>query len=157
MNTLAIIIAKYAIILPVIIAAIVFWQLKTKQKRTEFVVFLLIGGVVSILLAKLGSAAINDPRPFVEGHFTPLISHAADNGFPSDHTLLASFIGWVVLSYSRKWGIAALIIAALVGLSRVYVGVHHLEDIIGSFVISGVGTLLVGYGITVWRKKKSRQ
>ena len=157
MNTIAIITAKYAIILPVIVAAIVFWQLKTKQKRTEFVIFLLVGGIVSILLAKVGSAFITDPRPFVEGHFTPLIAHAADNGFPSDHTLLASFIGWVVLYYSRKWGVAALIIAVLIGLSRVYVGVHHLEDIIGSFVISGVSTLLVGYGITVWRKKKSQR
>src|SRR6185437_16083076 len=90
-----------------------------------------------------GGHIISDPRPFVVGHFTPLLPHANDNGFPSDHTLLASFLGYAALRYSRWIGIAALVAAATIGLARVAAGIHHLEDIIGSFVITGVATLVV--------------
>jgi len=155
MNEIAIIVAKYFIVLSVLIALFLLFRLKRKYVKLEYVFYLVIGGILCYLLAKLGSLLISDPRPFVVGHFTPLISHAADNGFPSDHTLLASFIGWVALYYSKKIGIIALILAALIGLSRVYVGVHHIEDIIGSFVISGIAALIVGFVINYWSKRKN--
>jgi membrane-associated phospholipid phosphatase len=37
-----------------------------------------------------------------------------------------------------------LVIAALIGLARVVAGVHHLIDIIGSFVFAGIGVLVAG-------------
>jgi len=154
MNELAIIIAKYFIILSVLVAVFLLFRLRGKYKKLEYVFYIVVGGALCYLLAKLGGLLISDPRPFVVGHFTPLISHAADNGFPSDHTLLASFIGWVALYYSRKIGVIALILAALIGLARVYVGVHHLEDIIGSFVISGLAALAVGFTLNYWSKRK---
>ena len=112
---------------------------KLKGRRREFAIIFVLGGVVSLLLAKLGSHLYTDPRPFVQGHFTPLIGHTNDNGFPSDHTLLASFVGWLVLAYDRRWGWALLLVAALIGAARMAAGVHHLSDIIGSFVFAGLG------------------
>jgi len=142
-NQLDIIIAKYAIAIPVIVAIVVFFTIKTKQERIRYAVTLVAGGILALLLARIGSALWYDPRPFVVSHLTPLIPHAADNGFPSDHTLLAAFIGWTTLSYARKTGIGILLIAALIGAARVFAHVHHTSDIIGSFVISGIATLIV--------------
>lgn len=136
-------IAKYGLIVPVLLALYVFVRLGNSRKRLEFAVLLIGGGILSLLLAKVSGHLISDPRPFVVGHFTPLLPHANDNGFPSDHTLLASFLGYVTLRYSRWVGVAALVAAACIGLARVAAGVHHLEDIIGSFVITGVSTLVV--------------
>jgi len=132
------IVAKYFIVLSVIGVAIVFARLG-RQDRLRFAALLVLGGVVSYLLAKVGSHLYNDPRPFVQGHFRPLLSHAADNGFPSDHTLFTSFMAWACLVYSRKVGLALLLVAALVGLARMAAGVHHLSDVLASFVFAAVG------------------
>jgi undecaprenyl-diphosphatase len=136
-HTLIRFIADYFILIPLL--TVVYMLLKLKGRRREFIAVLVLGGIISLLLAKLGSHLYHDPRPFVQGHFTPLIGHSTDNGFPSDHTLLASFIGWLVLAYDRKWGIALLLVAALIGGARMAAGVHHLSDIAGSFVFAGVG------------------
>lgn len=143
MNEIIIIIAKYFILLPVVAALVVFFQLKGKKAKRNFAITIIVGGIATILLARVASAIWYDPRPFVVGHFTPLIPHAADNGFPSDHTLLAAFIGWTILRYSRKYGIVVLSAALLIGMARVLAGVHHVPDIIGSFVISAIAALLV--------------
>ncbi len=154
MDEITTLVAKYAIGIPVIIALIVFVRLKEKRARIEFAILIAVGGALSLALAKLGSQLINDPRPFVVGHFTPLVPHASDNGFPSDHTLLASFLGYAIVPFSRKIGILTLAVAACIGLSRVAVGVHHLEDILGSFIITGGACLLVLIGIEIIRLRQ---
>ena len=144
MNELIIIVANYFILLPVIGAGLVIWQLR-KTQRISYGITLVVGGLLALLLAHIAASLYYNPRPFMVGHFTPLIAHAAGNGFPSDHTLLASFIGWVTLRYTRKYGVVMLIIALLIGLARVAAGVHHLEDIIASFIISGLAVLITSY------------
>lgn len=143
MDNIIKLIAQYFVILPFIVALVVLVQLKGRHEKLYFVVKIIIAGIVALLLARLASMIWYDPRPFVVGHFTPLLAHASDNGFPSDHTLLASLIGWVTLTYSRKYGIVTLIIALLIGVARVLAGIHHPADILGSFIVSGVATLLV--------------
>lgn len=148
MHELIKLVADYFIIIPVV--GIVYLAFRQKnQQRLELLGIVVAGGIISLLLAKLGSHLYNDPRPFVQGHFTPLLHHAADNGFPSDHTLLAAFLGWVTLKYSRKLGLGLLVVAALIGGARMAGGVHHLSDVVGSFVFAGVGCwlaiLLVGW------------
>lgn len=134
-------VAKYFIILAVLGALAVWWRLAGDQKK-RFIVYAIVGAVFTIVLAKLGSHLHHDPRPFVTGHFTPYFSHAPDNGFPSDHTLLASFLAFTVWHYRRRAGWWLLGIAVLIGLSRVIAGVHHMQDIIGSIVFALVGTWL---------------
>lgn len=134
-------VALYGILVPLLLTAYIFITIPGRR-RWELVAILIVGGVVSLFLAKLGGHFINDPRPFVVGRFTPLIPHAPDNGFPSDHTLLASFLGYVLWRYSKWAGIVTLAAAICIGFARMYVGVHHLEDIVGSFVIAAVSTLV---------------
>jgi len=143
MNEIITIVAQYFIVLPVIVAVIVFMQLSSKKDKKSFAIAMIAGGLLTLFCAYLASKLYSDPRPFVVGHFTPLIPHAAGNGFPSDHTLLAAFIGWTILFYSRKYGVIVLAIALLIGVARVLAGVHHISDIIGSFVISGLIVILM--------------
>lgn len=154
MNELIKIVAEYFIILPVLITLYVFIKLHKKQDKINFILLIIAGGILSLLIAKLSGHFIYDPRPFVADHFTPLIAHANDNGFPSDHTLFGSFLGFAILKFSKKFGIIALILAALIGTSRIFAGVHHLEDIIGSFVISGTVVLVTAWAIGFIRRKK---
>jgi undecaprenyl-diphosphatase len=155
MDELIRIVANYFIILPILIILYVFIKLPKKQDRINFIILIITGGILSLLIAKLGAYFIYDPRPFVVGHFTPLIAHVSDNGFPSDHTLFSSFLGFAILKYSKKFGIAILVIAVLIGAARILAGVHHLEDIIGSFVIAGIAVLIITWVMGIAHKSKN--
>ena len=57
-------------------------------------------GVISLpltyVLGVIARSLYFNPRPFMVSGVEPLISHAADNGFPSDHTLLLASIASLV-------------------------------------------------------------
>jgi undecaprenyl-diphosphatase len=118
------------------LGALVFFLRQPRSKQKEIVIFSLISLPLIYVLALLASHLYFDARPFIVGHFTPLIPSSTDNGFPSDHMLLVSAVASIVVCFNRRVGIILWSIAVCVGLSRVYVGVHHLVDILGSAGIS---------------------
>jgi undecaprenyl-diphosphatase len=77
------------------------------------------------------------------------------NSFPSGHTTTAFALAfWVfLLTYRtryRWWGYGALLLAGLVGLSRVYRGVHYPSDVLAGAVIGVLWGALV-YLTLNWR------
>jgi len=106
------------------------------------------GLVIVLILAKIAGSLYYDPRPFTVAPFPkPLIEHAADNGFPSDHSSAAGLIA-VVIALRHRWYGALLGIAAIVlAWSRVAAHVHHVTDVIAGLAFGAVaavlGTLLV--------------
>lgn len=131
-------IAEYVILLSSLLAVWVFVT-QPRSKKKDFIMVGLLGAILAILLAKIGNHLFYDPRPFVAGNFTPYFPHASDNGFPSDHTLLAAFFTFLALRYSKRIGWILLFLALLIGLARVKAGVHHSIDILGSFAFAAVG------------------
>lgn len=103
-------------------------------------------------LGLIGNYLYYDPRPFVVGHFTPLIAHVADNGFPSDHTLLAACLAALGTYWNRWLGSLLWIIAIVIAVARVYVGLHHPIDVLGSIGIALVGVSVWHAAVSyVWR------
>lgn len=104
-------------------------------------------GVMS-LLALLVSLLINNVtlknlvarvRPYetIEG-LVPLIGRPWDYSFPSGHTGSSFASAWVFYRrLPKRFGIPALILAGLIGLSRLYLGVHYPTDVLFG-VISGI-------------------
>lgn len=144
-------IAQYFLLLSFAGAAYVWLTLKSDDRK-QFLLIGILGAVLTLLLAKIGGMFYYDTRPFVAGNFTPYFGHSLDNGFPSDHTLLSSFLGFLVLRYNKAWGWALLGLALVIGLSRVIAGVHHIQDIIGSFIFAGIAVWFVGMMIAKRRK-----
>jgi undecaprenyl-diphosphatase len=62
-------------------------------------------------------------RAVVVGH------RPSDSSFPSGHTAAAFGGAWLLARHYPRWAPAAYGVAALVGLSRVYLGVHYLSDV----------------------------
>ncbi len=76
------------------------------------------------------------------GRVIPLLIEAEkDFSFPSGHTIASFESATVLLLYHRKWGIAAMVLAALIAFSRLYLYVHYPTDVLCSIVL-GIG---IGY------------
>ena len=134
--------AKYLFILAVILATVWFFRLPRKEKKSVFI-FGLIALPAIFIVSRIASVLYFDPRPFVVGYYKPLIPHIPDNGFPSDHVLFVSAIASVIFPFSRKVSACVWAIAIFVGISRVYVGVHHTVDILGAAAISIVVSAII--------------
>lgn len=146
LSTLIIFDAKYLFILaPLLTLAYLFFQPRNRQK--EIIVFLLITLPLILVVGRICGLLYSNPRPFVAEHFTPLIAHGIDNGFPSDHTLFTAALAACILIFERRLGIALGIICVLVGTARVLAGVHHSVDIVGSIIIASLVTILSHYYI----------
>lgn len=141
-NFLIVFTAQYGFLVSIIVFLLFALNLWLKQRETFFHFFLisLVSFPFSLITAKILSHFIYDPRPFVLEHIKPLIAHAADNGFPSDHTLLTMTIAAIVFIYHRKLGLLLAIIALCIGTTRVLARFHHAQDILGSTIIAFIAT-----------------
>ncbi len=142
MDSTIVFVAKYFLFVSLGVT-VWFWWRCDRATRIELLVRLVVGGLLALALATVAGHLYYDTRPFVTEHVKPLFAHAADNGFPSDHALLTSFLGFSVLLYSKKVGAVLLAIAVAVGAARVAAHVHAPVDIVGSFVFSAVAALVV--------------
>lgn len=97
----------------------------------------------SYIAAKLVSYAVIDPRPYLVQHIQPLIPLSTDNGFPSDHSLLAwaLAISLVWFAPAEVWPFVAG--GILVMLGRLGVAAHHTLDVTGSALTVVVVALIV--------------
>jgi undecaprenyl-diphosphatase len=147
-NALIRFVADYALFI-VALGAVVSWLRTPRQEKVPYAAAVVIAVVlVAVAIRGLGALWV-DPRPFVVDHTTPLIAHNADNGFPSDHTALATAIAAVVFAWHRRVGAALLVVALLLGASRVAAHVHHVPDIVAGIAI---GLVAAAIGVLVARR-----
>jgi undecaprenyl-diphosphatase len=112
--------------------------------------FLLLSAAGAILLNSLLKAAIGRERPSV---VEPLVE-VSTFSYPSGHALLSSALylsfAFLIAELAGNWRARGYIIAAgflfagLIGLSRIYLGVHYPSDIIAGWAI---GT---AWAMTCW-------
>ena len=94
-------------------------------------------------------------RPFdVNTAVQLLVAKPRDYSFPSGHTA-ASFasVTALYLAVEKKMWKAALVLAVLIALSRLYLYVHYPTDIIGGVIFGSLSGYL-GYKIVEWIQKK---
>lgn len=105
-------------------------------------------GALALVLNVVVGAAWYRPRPFVVAPalIHPLVRHAADSSFPSDHASLSFAVALALYALrARPRGLAplALALAVLIGLARLFLGVHWPSDILGSLGVALVSALAV--------------
>jgi membrane-associated phospholipid phosphatase len=120
------------IVLPALAATA--WFVKRGDRRQA--TLLALGFLVAILLNTALKTAFARPRPHI---IVPLtVGHTAS--FPSGHTISAAvFYGYLALqTWHHRHRTVALLVGAwplLVGVSRIYLGVHYPSDVIASLAL----------------------
>jgi undecaprenyl-diphosphatase len=83
-----------------------------------------------------------EPRPFQTHQVHQLIAHGGGVSMPSDHATAAFAIAFAVgVFLSRRWGTALGVAAVVIGVSRVWVGVHYPGDIVAGAMIALLAVL----------------
>ena len=96
------------------------------------------------------------------GTVIPLLIEApTDASFPSGHTIASFEAATVLFLRHKKWGIAALVLAALIAFSRLYLYVHYPTDVLGAMVL-GIGiafaaNYFVNKGNTLINNRKNKR
>ncbi len=118
------------------------------------------------LAALLGSLLVNNnllknlverPRPYdiIEG-LQPLVARPKDFSFPSGHTG-SSFAAATVFyrNLPKKYGVWMMLLAVLMGLSRLYVGVHYPTDVLAGMLL-GITLGYAAEGFVNWLEKRKK-
>lgn len=66
-----------------------------------------------------------------------LVNAEHDFSFPSGHSANSFAVAWILLRMTKKrCGVPAVALAALIALSRLYVGVHYPSDVVAGIAIA---------------------
>jgi undecaprenyl-diphosphatase len=91
-------------------------------------------------------------RPFSFYNFTPLIPESGWS-FPSGHAAWFFALSLVVYYFNKKWGWWFFGLSTLMGIARIYVGVHWPLDIIGGAIVGLLSAWFVHWLLKSSRKK----
>ncbi|MCY0930238.1 phosphatase PAP2 family protein [Streptomyces sp. H27-H1] len=93
--------------------------------------------------------AVREDRPCQSLHVITLEACPApgDWSFPSNHAALAAGAAVALLFVSRRLGAVALVAAALMAASRVWVGAHYPHDVLAGFLVGVTVALLAAWTV----------
>jgi len=118
-----------------------------KKKSLSFIGILLVSWAVNESL----KTGFNIPRPPEEFHLVAVTGL----GFPSGHAQMAMVVwGWVGNQFNRL--IPAGVMIFMIGFSRIYLGVHYPNQVLGGWAI-GFTLILIWIMLEkeFWLKEKS--
>ncbi|MED1282854.1 undecaprenyl-diphosphatase [Bacillus mycoides] len=145
LDTLMIAITNSAAYVAILFMLILWFNNGKKEnaiRKQYTVLYTTLSVSIALLVNVLIHAVYYHPRPFITHHVNQLVPHAADSSFVSDHSVLVFSIAFVFILRGEKLKYIVLIWAILVGVSRMYVGVHYPLDILGAafltFITSGL-------------------
>lgn len=122
----------------VIAIALVLTIILAIKKELKPIIFILFGTGLGAGSMKVIKEIIKRPRP--EWRWTPESGYS----FPSGHTI-SSYMLYGVISLlllnkvNKKWKyplvVFLMIFVVLIGISRIYLGVHYFSDVLGSILL----------------------
>jgi membrane-associated phospholipid phosphatase len=118
------------------IAICLLLPLLLKRYRLALLFLVTVGGTGVVMEA--AKMVAKEPRPFalLHGHIHQRAVETGLNSFPSGHQAVATAMAltlWLILP--KKWRWLSIVWIVVVAVSRIYLGVHTLNDVVGGFAI----------------------
>jgi undecaprenyl-diphosphatase len=147
-NLLGIFLAEYLpYVLGIFLLSFLIWPKKDRVKNRTMVFVALVSAIVARLVKTFITFFYQRPRPYVNLPLAhKLISMPlSDNfqSFPSGHTIFFFALSTAIYFYNKKLGIFFFICSALIGIARVFAGVHWPSDIVAGAVLGTITAFIV--------------
>jgi undecaprenyl-diphosphatase len=143
----------------IVLTPVFAWLLYRRLFRLA--AFLAVTALGSSLLNSIIKATVDRARP----HLPAAVATAHGTSFPSGHAQAATVgCGILVLIFlpavrrgRRRWlFVAAGIVVALIGFSRIALGVHYLSDVVGGVTIGLAWLLAMTAAFSAWRREEHK-
>ena len=127
----------------IVIGFVLLIPKKTRKCGIMVLAALLVMLVVNNMIIK---NLVARPRPCATyPEMVDLVHVPSSYSFPSGHTVSAIAVAVTILIHHKKLGIVALIMAILMGLTRLYVFVHFPTDVYGGMIVGSAIALGVDF------------
>lgn len=137
-----------SIVLLAALALVAWWSARSRRNPAAMaaVAWLGLGTVLCVAAGLALKQVFEESRPCQAIHVATVQScpGASDYSFPSDHMTVAVALALGLWLVDRRLGILGLVLAAIEGFSRVYLGQHYPHDVLAAVVLSAV-VMLVGW------------
>lgn len=95
----------------------------------------------------------------------PWLAEASGFSFPSGHSVVAitfyGVMGFLLIRYLRSRALrwvalgGSLLLVALIGISRIYLGVHYPSDVLGGYALGGAWAIICLVIAGAWRRRRT--
>ncbi len=132
-------IAQYlVVIVPITIIIVYVWTHDKKRDAINDSIYMAIASAIAWGIAHILKNTFKTLRPELAHDI--LLKSESIYAFPSGHTTFFFALATALYFHHKKLAYITYIVAAAVGIARVYIGVHYPIDIIGGAVLG----ILVG-------------
>lgn len=141
-RAVAILAARYlAAVPPLLLIGVFLWALSRRDTRGMTRAGLAaIGAGLALGANQIVGQLVARVRPYSALASVHAIgSRSGDSSFYSDHTTVAVGTAIGVFLVARRLGIAALILATMVGIGRIALGAHYPSDVLTAAAAAGIG------------------
>jgi undecaprenyl-diphosphatase len=147
------------IFLLVVVGLPVLWALRRGARRTAL--FLAVTSIGGGLVDSAVKVAVGRPRPEVDEP----IATAFGKSFPSGHSMAAVVCYGALLLVAlpflsdrgRRLAVTGTaLLVALIGFSRLTLGVHFLSDVLGGYVLGAAWLSASVAAFEIWREERDR-
>lgn len=131
------------------------------QKRYLLTGYILFSSIIGTILSNVLKAGFDRPRPDFIPH--DIVVYTAS--FPSGHAMMSAVVyltlGALLAEATNKrglrifWAFWAVELVLLIGISRIYLGVHWPSDVLFGWMIGSLWALLCWVGLK-WIEKRKR-
>lgn len=113
------------------------------SRRDRLMIFTgLIALILAELAGKLAGSIYSNNQPFAElSEVNKLIDMGVNNSFPSDHSIIFFTMTVTFWLFKRKHHYLWILLALIVGFSRIFAGVHYPGDV----AVGGILGALMAY------------
>ena len=141
--------AVFAPLAASLLTAVIALCVAARTRRWRRPLLFAAGVLAAALAFRLVKELLRHPRPDTQGW----LEYAGGWSFPSGHTTIATTVclGIVAVfgtSWPKTWRraawVLAAVVAAAVGISRIYLGVHWLSDVVGGVCLGVAASAVMG-------------
>ena len=119
--------------------------LKAFAQKWKEIVLVFFSGVFAWCVAQVLKILINTDRPFMLLQNVSSLISETGKAFPSGHATFFMALAFALFFSHKKVGYLFMFFALIIGLARIFAGVHFPIDILGGFILGALTAYLVKF------------